>query len=268
MDMIYEISAYLLTGAVAGLASGLLGIGGGLLIVPVLTTVFVMVLDTPHAVHMAIGTSLATIIVTSFSSARAHHRHNAVRWDAFRLLIGGILIGGFIGGWSSQFIASGVLAKIFGILEVLIAIKMLTNINPAAHRTLPGPWGNSLAGGAIGGFSSLVGIGGGTLTTPYLLWHNISMHQAIATSTAVSVPVAIAGTIGYVFAGLHLTNLPDFSTGYIYWPALIGIVTASYFMAPIGAKLAHQLPVRTLKRIFAVFLIILAIKMLFFTRLN
>lgn len=260
-----ELLTYLITGAIVGIAAGLLGIGGGLLVVPVLSTVFVYFLDTPHAVHMAMGTSLATIIVTSFSSARAHHRHNAVRWDAFKLLIFSILMGGFIGGWSSQFVTSNSLAIMFGILEILIAIKLLTNFKPKAHRNLPGLVRNSVAGTVIGSFSSLLGIGGGTLTTPYLLWHNISMHQAIATSTAVSLPVALAGTIGYFIAGINATDLPEMASGYIYWPAFFGIVIASYFTAPIGAKWAHKLPVSTLKRIFALFLIILAIKMLFFT---
>lgn len=265
-SFILELSIYLITGAIVGIAAGLLGIGGGLLIVPVLSTVFLYFLGTSEVVHIAIGTSLATIIITSLSSVRAHHKkHNAVRWDIFKLLSAGVLLGAFIGGWSSQFVASDVLGKIFGFLELLIAINMLLALKPSPHRQLPGMVGNSAAGSVIGGLSSLVGVGGGTLTTPYLVWNNISMHQAIATSTAVSLPVAIAGTIGYFIAGLDATNLPAYASGYIYWPAFFGIVIASYFTAPIGAKLAHQLPVKLLKRIFGIFLIFLAIKMLFFT---
>lgn len=260
-----EILTYVVTGAIVGIAAGLLGIGGGLLIVPVLSTAFLYFLDISEVVHLAIGTSLATIVVTSFSSARAHHGHGAVRWDAFKLLTIGVLLGAFIGGWSSQFIASNVLGQIFGILELLIAINMLLNLKPSPNRQLPGLVGNTTAGTVIGSLSSLVGIGGGTLTTPYLVWNNISMHQAIATSTAVSIPVAIAGTIGYLIAGLDATNLPPLASGYVYWPAFFGIVIASYFTAPIGAKWAHQLPVKTLKRGFGIFLIILAIKMLFFS---
>jgi uncharacterized membrane protein YfcA len=259
-----ELIIYVFTGAIVGFAAGLLGIGGGLLIVPVLSTAFIYFLDTPEIVHLAIGTSLATIVVTSFASARAHHKHGAVRWDAFKLLTVGVLAGAFIGGWSSQFVASSMLGKIFGVLEILIAINMLLNFKPSPHRQLPGLVGNTFAGSIIGGLSSLVGIGGGTLTTPYLVWNNISMHQAIATATAVSLPVAIAGTIGYLIAGIGATDLPAFATGYIYWPAFFGIVVASYFTAPIGAKWAHQLPVKVLKRGFGIFLIILAIKMLFF----
>lgn len=262
---ITEILIYLVTGAIVGIAAGLLGIGGGLLIVPVLTAVFAIYLDTTEVVHLAIGTSLATIVITSFASARAHHKHGAVRWDAFKLLAIGVLLGAFLGGWSSQFVASNLLGKIFGVLEILIAIHMWLALKPHPSRQLPGLIANTGAGSVIGGLSSLVGIGGGTLTTPYLVWNNISMHQAIATSTAVSLPVAIAGTIGFMVAGLSATDLPQYSSGYIYWPAFFGIVLASYFTAPIGAKLAHKLPVKVLKKAFAIFLLILAIKMLFFT---
>lgn len=263
--LLIELLIYLLTGTFVGFAAGLLGIGGGLIIVPVLTTVFVWFLPEGHLVHLAIGTSLATILVTSLSSVRAHHKHGAVRWDAVKLLTLGILAGAFFGGWSSQFFTSGTLSKIFGILELLIAINMLLAIKPNPHRELPGLPGNTLAGGIIGSLASLVGIGGGTLTTPYLVWNNISMHQAIATSAAASLPVAFAGTLGFLIGGLNANNLPELATGYIYWPAFFGIVIASVFTAPVGARLAHRLPVRTLKRAFGLFLLVLAAKMLFFT---
>lgn len=260
-----ELSIYLVTGAFVGFAAGLLGIGGGLIIVPVLATALTYFIDSSQVVHIAIATSLATILVTSFSSALAHHKHGAVRWDIFKLLAFGVLAGAFIGGWFSQYFASNTLSKIFGVLELLIALNMLLALKPNPSRELPGLAGNTAAGGVIGNLSSLVGIGGGTLTTPYLVWNNVSMHQAIATSTAVSLPVALAGTIGYVFAGLQATDLPAYTTGYIYWPAFLGIIVASVFTAPIGAKMAHKLPVKVLKRGFGVFLLLLAIKMLFFT---
>jgi uncharacterized membrane protein YfcA len=263
--LINEFSIYLITGAVVGVAAGLLGIGGGLLIVPVLTTVFAVVLETPHSVHLAIGTSLATILITSLSSVWAHHKHQAVRWDIFKLLAGGVLIGAFIGGWISQFLNASLLGQIFAFLELLIAINMLLALKPSPSRKLPGLMGNSLAGTTIGGLASIIGIGGGTLTTPYLLWNNISMHQAIATSTAVSLPVGLAGTIGFLIAGIGSTDIPDLATGYIYWPAFLGIVVASVFTAPIGAALAHRLDVKTLKKYFAFLLIFLAVKMFFFT---
>jgi len=260
-----ELSIYIATGAFVGIAAGLLGIGGGLIIVPVLATALTYFIDSTQTVHIAIATSLATIFVTSLSSAYAHHKLGAVRWDIFRILTFGVLAGAFIGGWLSQFFASSTLSKIFGMLELLIAMNMLLALKPNPSRQLPGIVGNTAAGTVIGNLSSMVGIGGGTLTTPYLVWNNIAMHQAIATSAAVSLPVALAGTIGYIFAGLQASDLPAYTTGYIYWPAFFGIILASVFTAPIGAKLAHKLPVKTLKRAFGIFLIILAIKMLFFT---
>ncbi|NPA72766.1 MAG: sulfite exporter TauE/SafE family protein [Gammaproteobacteria bacterium] len=265
LTLLYELATYLITGAIVGVAAGLLGIGGGLLIVPVLSTAFLYFLDVEEVVHLAIGTSLATILVTSYASVKAHHSLGSVRWDIVKMLSLGVLTGAFIGGWSSQFMASDWLGKLFGILELLIAINMLLALKPNPNRQLPGLVGNSTAGGVIGWLSSLVGIGGGTLTTPYLQWNNISMHQAIATSAAISLPVAFAGSLGYLIAGLDATHLPPYATGYIYWPAFFGIVLMSYFTAPFGARLAHRLPVKTLKRVFGGFLIILAVKMLFFT---
>ncbi|MEA3404686.1 MAG: sulfite exporter TauE/SafE family protein [Pseudomonadota bacterium] len=260
-----EILIYLVTGAFVGFAAGLLGIGGGLIIVPVLTTVFAYYLDSEHIVHLAIGTSLATILITSLSSVKAHHGHNAVRWDIVKLLFIGILLGAFLGGWSSQFVESSHLGYLFGFLELLIAINMLLAIKPSPHRELPGLPGNTIAGSIIGSLASLVGIGGGTLTTPYLVWNNISMHQAIATSAAVSLPVALAGTFGFLIGGINAENLPEYATGYIYWPAFFGIVFASVLTAPLGAKAAHQLPVKTLKRVFGILLLLLASKMLLFS---
>lgn len=264
-NLILELSIYLLTGAVVGFLAGLLGIGGGLVIVPVLTSALFYFTGSEHAVHMAIATSLATILITSFSSVRTHHQHNAVRWDVFKLLALGVLVGAFIGGWASQYFTGRQLAVIFGILELLIAVNMLMAKKPNPSRTLPGFWANSFVGILIGKFASIVGIGGGTLTTPYLVWNNISMHQAIATSAAISLPVAAAGTIGYILAGLNLQDLPALSSGYVYWPAFFGIIASSIFFAPLGAKMAHRLNPKPLKRFFGIFLLILAIKMLFFS---
>jgi len=265
LPFLYELITYLITGVFAGITAGLLGIGGGLLIVPVLSTVFLLFLNTESIVHLAIGTSLATILVTSFASVKAHHKHNAVRWDIVKLMAGGVLLGAFVGGWSAQFFASTRLSQIFGIIELAVGIHMLLGIKTSPYRHLPGLVGNSVAGTVIGCLSSIIGIGGGTLNTPYLQWNNISIHQAIATSAALSLPIALAGTLGYLIAGLEADDLPEYATGYIYWPAFFGIVLASYFTAPIGAKWAHQLPIHYLKRFFGLFLIILALKMLFFS---
>ncbi len=262
--MVIELVVYALTGIVAGLLAGLLGIGGGLLIVPVLSSVFLIFLDTPYVVHMAIATSLATILITALSSVYSHHLHNAVRWDILRLMLLGILIGGFAGAWSAQFFSTSVLAKLFGMMELLIALQMLYGRQPNAERQLPGLLPLTGVSFSISGLSALLGVGGGALTTPYLVWNNIKMHQAIATSSAFGLPVALSGTIAYMLAGLKVTDLPEYTTGFVYWPAFLAIVSMSIFTAYLGAKLGHKLPVFWLKKLFAIMLIGLGLKMLFF----
>ncbi|BBN60728.1 sulfite exporter TauE/SafE family protein [Hydrogenovibrio marinus] len=256
-----EFLIYIVTGAFVGFFAGLLGIGGGLILVPVLTTVFAAYMQSDHLIHIAIGTSLATILVTSIASVMAHHKHDAVRWDLFKTLAPGIFIGGLLGGWVSQFIDASVLAKIFAVLAILIAIKILLDVQPSPHREMPGTVGRSIAGALIGSFSTLVGIGGGALNTPYMSWHNVPIKQAIATSSACSLPIAVSGTLGFIIAGWGASNLPAYSTGFVYWPAFLGIVIASFFTAPLGARMTHKLPVKRLKKIFGLLLIILAIKM-------
>lgn len=259
--MLIEFSIYIATGAFVGFFAGLLGIGGGLILVPILTTVFASYLHSEHLVHLAIGTSLATILVTSLSSVRAHHQHDAVQWDLVKTLSPGIFAGGLLGGWISQFMDASLLSKIFAVLELAIALKMLLNLQPNPHRNMPGAIGRTVAGSIIGSISSLIGIGGGALNTPYMAWHNVPMKQAIATSAACSLPVAVSGTLGFVIAGWGVANLPHYTTGFVYWPAFLGIVLASFFTAPLGAKLTHKWPVKRLQKIFGLLLIMLAIKM-------
>jgi len=262
--LLVEFSIYLLSGAVVGFFAGLLGIGGGLILVPLLTSVFAYFLETPYLVHIAIGTSLSTIVVTSISSMKAHHGYQAVRWDIFKRFVFGIFIGGMTGASIAQFMDASVLSKTFAVLELIIAIKLLVDYQPNPNRRLPNEVGCFMASGLIGTFSSILGTGGGALNTPYLVWHNISIKQAIATSSALSLPVSVAGMLGFIWSGWGLDNLPSYSTGYIYWPAFLGIVVTSYFMAPIGAKLTHRLAVKSIKRVFAGLLILLAMKMFLF----
>lgn len=262
--MIIEIAIYLVAGTFAGVLAGLLGIGGGLVLVPILSTAFLIFLDSPYSVHMAIATSLATILITSLSSVNTHHRHQAVRWDILKTMILGVLLGAFLGAWSAQFFSTSVLAKLFGLMELLVAWQLLSNRKPSPQRMLPGLLAQNGVGAGIGGLSSLLGVGGGSLSTPYLLWHNIKAHQAIATSAALSLPVALSGTVAYMLAGIKLEGLPDYTTGFVYWPAFLAIVMMSVFTAHWGAKLAHRSSVDLLKKVFALLLIVLGIKMLFF----
>ncbi|MDR3641290.1 MAG: sulfite exporter TauE/SafE family protein [Humidesulfovibrio sp.] len=256
---------YLGTGAIAGIMAGLLGIGGGLVIVPILNLTFTAQgLPGDYIQHLALGTSLATIIFTSISSMRAHHKRGALLWPVFKAITPGILIGGFLGSTVASLLSSRFLSAFFVVFLYYVSAQMLLNIKPKASREVPGPFGMFGAGGVIGGVSSLVGIGGGTMTVPFLTWCNVPMRTCIGTSAAVGLPIALASTAGYILNGLD-ANLPGISGGYlgfIYLPALFGVVVASVLTAPLGAKLAHNLPVGRLKKIFACLLLIVATRML------
>ncbi|MDP2963226.1 MAG: sulfite exporter TauE/SafE family protein [Sulfurimicrobium sp.] len=254
---------YLLTGIVAGFLAGLLGVGGGLVIVPVLTFIFTAQhFPASHILHLALGTSLASILFTSVSSLRAHHAHGAVNWQLVRGVTPGILAGTFLGTVLAAQLSSNFLKGFFVMFVYYVATQMLLNIKPKPTRQLPG-WGGLFgAGSIIGGVSSLVGIGGGTLSVPFMTWCNIKMHQAIGTSAAIGFPIALAGAVGYIVNGLGTAGLPEYSLGFVYLPALAGLVLASVLTAPLGARLAHRLPVPQLKKIFAALLYVLGTRML------
>jgi uncharacterized membrane protein YfcA len=253
---------YPLFGAAAGVIAGLLGVGGGIVVVPVLVFLFTAQGFPPEFVmKMALGTSLASIMFTSISSFRAHHRRGAVHWDIVKAITPGILIGTFGGTYLAAALSGRFLTAFFCCFLYYVAIQMLLNFKPKPSRTLPGTAGMFGMGGFIGVVSSLVGIGGGTLSVPFMTWCNLPMHHAIGTSAAIGFPIAVAGAVGYIVNNLHGVGLPAYSLGYVYLPALVGIVCSSVFTAPLGAKLAHALPVDKLKRIFALFLYVVATKM-------
>jgi len=254
---------YLACGLVAGILAGLLGVGGGLVIVPMLVFVFPWQEVPAELIQiMALGTSLASITITSIASFRAHDKRDAVRWDIWRTITPGILIGTFGGGFLADALPLSFLRGFFVCFAYYAAAQMFLDFKPQASRHLPGTPGMNGAGGVIGVVSSLVGIGGGSLSIPFMTYCNVPMHTAIGTSAAIGFPIAVAGTLSYIWNGLSAPNLPPYSLGYIHLMALAGIVSASYFTAPLGAKLSHSLPVKKLKRIFAVFLFCIATHML------
>jgi len=254
---------YLALGAFAGLMAGLLGVGGGLIIVPVLAGIFQhQQMSAAVIMHLAIGTSLATIVVTSVSSVRAHHQRGAVLWPVVWRLTPGIVIGAWLGAVVADALPSAVLSKIFAVFVLVVAAQMAFGAKPAPHRELPGAPGMLATGGVIGAVSAIVGIGGGSLTVPFLTWCNTPMRQAVATSAACGLPIALAGAIGFIVTGLNAAELPAWSLGYVYGPALVGVAFASMLSAPLGAKLAHTLPAEVLKKVFAVFLMLIGVKML------
>lgn len=253
---------YLGAGAIAGLMAGLLGIGGGMVIVPMLTYTFIAH-GIPHeyVLHMALGTSLASIIFTSLSSVRAHHQRGAVNWQAVTRITPGILVGTFVGAWIAAQLSTNFLKVFFACFLLYVATQMLVGLKPKSTRTLPGAAGMFGAGGTIGIFSSLVGIGGGTLSVPFLSWCNTEMRKAIATSSAIGFPIAIAGTAGYIVNGRGI-DVASPHLGYIHLTGLLGIVLASVCTAPFGARLTHTLPVDKLKKIFSILLYVVGTKML------
>jgi len=249
---------------VAGLLAGLLGVGGGLIIVPALLWLFVIQgLETPHLMQLAVGTSLASIVFTSLSSIYAHHRHQAVLWPKVLALTPGILVGALLGALLADQLASQQLTTLFALFEVLVALQMWFGRTPQQQRQLSNGVMN-LAGIIIGAFSALIGIGGGTLTVPFLSAINTPIRQAVATSAACGLPIALAGTVGFIVIGWGNSQLPAGSWGYLYPPALLGIVISSVLFAPLGARLAHRLPTVLLKRFFAGFLLVLGLKLLIF----
>jgi uncharacterized membrane protein YfcA len=253
---------YLALGAVAGFFAGLLGVGGGAIMVPVLALMFAAQgFPEMHLMHLALGTSMAAIVFTSISSLRAHHGHGAVLWPIVWVIAPGILIGTFAGAQLASAIPTRPLAIFFTVFMSYVAFQMLANIKPKPSRQLPGSLGMFLVGSGIGAISALVAIGGGSLSVPFMTWCNIKMHNAIGTSAAIGLPIALAGTAGYLLGGSGATALPTGSYGYIYLPALAACVAMSVLTAPLGARAAHKLPVATLKKIFAGVILLLLAKM-------
>ncbi len=261
--MLTTLVIYCVIGGIAGILAGLLGVGGGLVIVPMLVYVFEL-FDIPHEMimHLALATSMASIIFTSVSSFMAHHRRGAVQWDVVKKIVVGILTGTFLGSYFASSLSSNFLKIFFVIFVYFVAIQLLLNKKPKGGRDLPGPAGMFVVGNIIGAMSSFVGIGGGTLSVPFMLWCNVRVHNAIGTSAAIGLPIAVAGTVGYIVGGWKLAALPPYSVGFVYLPALFGIAVTSVFIAPFGVRLAHSLPVDKLKRIFALLLLVVATKML------
>jgi uncharacterized membrane protein YfcA len=259
MDPLFIVFLAIL-GAVTGFAAGLLGIGGGMLLVPFLTLLLTWQgLPLELVVKAAIATSMASILFTSVSSVRAHQKNGAVRWDLVLAFTPGIVLGGlFAGGAVFAALKTSWLALFFAIFVSYSGYQMLRDKKPKPSRQMPGPVGTAGMGAGIGFLSGLVGAGGGFISVPIMLWCNVPLRQAVGTSAALGFPIALANTIGYVWSGMSQSNLPAHMVGYIYWPALLVLALCSVMTAPLGARLAHILPVKTLKRIFAFLLFGLA----------
>jgi hypothetical protein len=259
-----DLPIYLALGAVAGLLAGMFGVGGGLIIVPVLAWVFVgQGMHTDVIMHLAIGTSLASIWLTALMSIRAHHRRGAVVWPLVRRLTPGVVVGALAGAFFADLLPTHALKRIFGVFELLVAAQMLLVGRYDAHFDPPGRAGLTAVGSLIGAVSALIGIGGGTLTVPFLVWCRIPTIQAVATSAACGLPIAVAGALGFIITGWQVPQLPDWSSGYVYWPAWLGIVLASSLSADWGVRVAHRLPAGRLRQGFALLLAAIGLKMIY-----
>ncbi|MFO1206561.1 MAG: sulfite exporter TauE/SafE family protein [Burkholderiales bacterium] len=254
---------YVLLGAGAGFLAGLLGIGGGLVQVPLLVFLFgLQQVPSEHVLHLALGTAMASVLFTAASSVRAHHNHGAVNWTIVRRMAPGIAFGVAVAAVIAGQLQTRYLAMFFTVFVYFAATQLILNLRPTATRTLPGAGGMFAVGAVIGGVSSLVAAGGALLSVPYMTWCNVRLHEAIGTAAAIGFPVAIAGTIGYVVNGWGEAGLPEWSLGYVYLPVLALLVIASMATAPLGAKLAHATSTRKLRTLFAILLYVLATRML------
>lgn len=263
MELLPAILALIGVGLLAGFLAGLLGIGGGVVIVPLLSMVFES-LGVAHerVLPLALGTSLATILLTSVSSARAHHLRGAVDWSALRRLVPGILLGAGAGSLVAPRIPVFALRLFFACFLVFVAVQMALPKKSGAKEAKALPLGGWILGGlAIGLVSSLVGIGGGTLTVPFMIFAGAAATVAVGTSAAAGFPIALASTVGYVVGGWKATDLPTWSLGFVHLPAFACIAASSFVVAPLGARLSHRLPVAVLRRLFALFIAMMAVKM-------
>ncbi len=261
--MVIVLLSYLLLGACAGLVAGLFGVGGGLIIVPVLVFSFELQGMSPEVLtHVAVGTSLATIIVTSISSILTHHHKGGVIWPLFWPLAAGICLGAILGVKTAGRLSGSSLQLVIGCFAIIIAMQLAFGLKPKPSRGVPGRPALSLAGGVIGWASAIFGIGGGSLTVPYLTFSNVQIQRAVGTSAACGLPIAIMGSLTNIEEGWNHPQLMDWSLGYVYLPAFFGIITTSAIFARFGARLAHWLPADTLRRIFALLLLLVGVRFL------
>ena len=263
MPEMLDLGVYLLAGGAAGFFAGLLGVGGGLFVVLALVWVFESKGIHPSVVvHLAVGTSLAVMVLTAISSIRAHHSRGAVLWQTFARLAPGIVIGAWLGAAVADLLPTIWLKRLLAVFVILVGLQMVSGIRPGSHRPLPGTPGLFAAGSLIGMISAALGIGGGAFTVPFLTWCSVNMRNAVATSAACGLPIALAGSLGFVVAGWGDGVLPPGSSGFVYWPAFAAISLASYLLAPLGARLAHSLPLPILRRVFAALLLLVGVKLM------
>ena len=254
---------YLVAGAFAGLLAGLFGVGGGAIIVPILLVLFsFQSIDASVLVHLALGTSLATIVVTSVSSVIAHHRLGNVVWAIVKTMTPGLIVGVMMGALVAARVSGDVLQIIIGLFLCAVAAQIFFSIKPKQSFRLPGRAGQLTAGATIGAASAFFGIGGGSLTVPFLSACRLPMKQAVAVSAACGFPIALFGALAYLLSGIEQTQLPAAATGYVYWPAFLGIIMGSVPCSRIGAAFANRWPESLMKQLFSLLLLLVGLRLL------
>jgi uncharacterized protein len=253
-------------GALAGVFAGMLGVGGGLVVVPLLASTFYQLgFPTNILIHLAIGSSLASMVVTTFFSTWSHHRNGVVMLPTFKLMAGGVVLGSIIGPIIASFFHSTLLGVAFGVFAILVALQIFFNVEWRAKPGEPDDGVTRRFSLVIGMVSSMLGIGAGSMGVPFLLsYRKMSIHQAVGNTAALSFAIALVGALTYYFTGVQEPDTPAWATGYIYWPAVLGVSLGSPLSAWGSANAAHLLPIGILRRIFAVFLFVVGIRMLFF----
>jgi uncharacterized membrane protein YfcA len=264
-DLVLSGVIYALIGIFAGSMSGAIGIGGGIIIVPGLVFVFQLnqVIPEHLSMHVAAGTSLAVIIFTSLFSVRAHYKIGGILWPVFYRLWPGLALGVISGVLIADAIPTAWLKIIFGLFLIFVAVKMLTNVHASSTPKIPGFWTNGIISYVIGMLSGLLGVGGGVLIVPYLTYCGIAARQIVGVSNLCTFVVGVVGTIAFMIAGQNDMANIAYSTGYIYWPAVLLVGVPSTLMAPFGAKLSYIVPIHYLTYGFIVMLLLTAIKMLY-----
>jgi len=257
---------FALIGVVAGYLAGFLGVGGGFILVPAMTFLFLREPELSGvaaglAVHTAIATSLATMLVTSLSSIAAHHRKGAVQWPLVRSMVPGLVAGAVLGAALASQLSGEVLVKVFGVFALLAGLQLLLARQPTGHRPMSSRTVISAVSVGIGAISSLVGIGGGSLTVPWLLWQRVRAQIAVGTSAACGFPIAVAGAFAYVFLG-RMGDQTTSVTGYVHLPAFLGIAVTSALAAPLGVASVHRLKPALVRRVFGGFLLLIGLRML------
>ena len=257
------LAGYLAIGAVVGFCAGLLGIGGGVIMVPLLVVLFeAQGIPREHLLRLAVGSSMATILFTSLSSVRSHAARGALRWDIVRGITPGILVGGFAGSAIASRIPTALFVVLFAVTVFAAATNMVLERRPRPSRELPSASGLIAIGFLISAISAFAAVGGAFLAVPFMLWCNVPMLQAIGTASAIGVPIALAGSVGFAAIGWGHAGLPPWSIGYIYLPAMAGVAVASMLLAPLGVAVAHRMPTRRLRQIFAVLLYAMAARLI------